>query len=130
MSEQPQSVKVYELAKELGIDSISLLDRLKDLNIKVKNHMSELGDEEARLARTSLKKGAESASKGTAKKATTAKPRTKKADSGATETAAPKTVRKATSSGKSTASTPAAQDTAPAAEKKSAPVIRRRTRAS
>ncbi len=58
MSEQ-EMVKVYELAKELGIDSISLLDKLKSLNIKVKNHMSELRTEEAQLARSSLRKGSE-----------------------------------------------------------------------
>jgi len=58
MSEQ-EMVKVYELAKELGIDSISLLDKLKSLNIKVKNHMSELRSEEAQLARSSLRKGSE-----------------------------------------------------------------------
>ncbi len=56
MSAQQEMVKVYELAKELGIDSISLLDKLKDLNIRVKNHMSELAEEEAQIARTSLKK--------------------------------------------------------------------------
>src|SRR6185312_2380595 len=58
MSEQ-EMVKVYELAKELGIDSISLLDKLKSLNIKVKNHMSELRTEEVQIARTSLRKGQE-----------------------------------------------------------------------
>ncbi len=61
MSDQ-QQVKVYELAKELGIDSISLLDRLKDLNIKVKNHMSELAADEVAAARTALKKGSGSKS--------------------------------------------------------------------
>src|SRR3954467_6076836 len=59
MSEQ-EMVKVYELAKELGIDSISLLDKLKSLNIKVKNHMSELRNEEVQIARTSLRKGLDS----------------------------------------------------------------------
>ena len=59
MSEQ-EMVKVYELAKELGIDSISLLDKLKSLNIKVKNHMSELRSEEVQIARSSLRKGGES----------------------------------------------------------------------
>ena len=57
MSEQG-TIKVYELAKELGIDSISLLDKLKNLNINVKNHMSELGTQEVQLARSSLRKGA------------------------------------------------------------------------
>src|SRR4051812_49008314 len=74
MSEQG-TIKVYELAKELGIDSISLLDKLKNLNIKVKNHMSELGTEEVQLARSSLRKGAHAAGEKTAKKAP---PRTRK----------------------------------------------------
>lgn len=53
-SQEP--TKVYELAKELGMDSISLLDRLKDLKISVKNHMSELTDDQVGLARNALKK--------------------------------------------------------------------------
>ena len=52
-------MKVYELAKELGLDSISLLDKLSQLNIKVKNHMSDLGEEEVKNARASLGKKAE-----------------------------------------------------------------------
>ena len=42
MTEQ-QTVKVYELAKELGIAPLELVDKLKGLNIQVKNHMSDLG---------------------------------------------------------------------------------------
>jgi translation initiation factor IF-2 len=115
MSEQ-ETVKVYELAKELGIDSISLLDKLRDLNIKVKNHMSELGAEETRLARSSLGKKDESA-KAPAKKKTT-------------------TVRKKAASTTSAAEAPAAAPAttvtaAPAsAEGASAksPIIRRRVK--
>ena len=55
MAEQ-EMMKVYELAKELGLDSISLLDKLNGLNIKVKNHMSELRDEDVSAARASLGK--------------------------------------------------------------------------
>ncbi len=105
MSEH-EMVKVYELAKELGIDSISLLDKLKSLNIKVKNHMSELRSEEVQIARTSLRKGSDSDK--AAKKASVK-------------------VRKKT--GESPASlTPAAE--ASSAEKKAAsPIIRRRVKA-
>src|SRR3954470_13745994 len=71
MTEQ-ENIKVYELAKELGMDSISLLDKLKGLNIKVKNHMSELGAEEVQAARTSLGKKAAS-SDAAPKKKTVAK---------------------------------------------------------
>ena len=41
MTEQ-ETVKVYELAKELGIAPLELVDKLKGLNIQVKNHMSDL----------------------------------------------------------------------------------------
>lgn len=62
MTEQMgSSMKVYELAKELGVDSISLLDRLANLNIKVKNHMSDLGEEELKIARSSLAGGGQNA---------------------------------------------------------------------
>ncbi|NDF16093.1 hypothetical protein EB061_12375, partial [bacterium] len=52
-----EPLKVYELAKELGIDSLSLVDALKNLEINVKNHMSELTDQDADKARTVLKNG-------------------------------------------------------------------------
>ena len=52
-----EPLKVYELAKELGIDSISLVDKLKSLDINVKNHMSELADTDADKARNLLKTG-------------------------------------------------------------------------
>jgi translation initiation factor IF-2 len=56
MSER-EPIKVYELAKELGIDSISLVDKLKTLEINVKNHMSELADSDVERARSVLKAG-------------------------------------------------------------------------
>jgi len=65
-----EPLKVYELAKELGIDSLSLVDKLKALEINVKNHMSEISDTEAEKARSSLKAGASGKSE---TKATTAK---------------------------------------------------------
>lgn len=123
MSEQ-ETVKVYELAKELGIDSISLLDRLKNLNINVKNHMSDLRHEEVLVARTSLKAPAA----GSGDKKTAAKKPAAKAT--AAKTTATKTV--ATKTRKKTAET--AEDAAPApaldagALKTASPIIRRRTK--
>jgi translation initiation factor IF-2 len=49
-----EPTKVYELAKELGLDSLTLLDKLRDLNIKVKNHMSELSDSEVLATKEGL----------------------------------------------------------------------------
>ncbi|MEW6055276.1 MAG: translation initiation factor IF-2 [Bdellovibrionota bacterium] len=51
-----QKVKVYELAKELGIDSMTLLDKLKQLDIDVKSHMSSLGTEEVKAVRDQIAK--------------------------------------------------------------------------
>jgi translation initiation factor IF-2 len=88
MSDQ-ETVKVYELAKELGIDSISLLDKLKELNIQVKNHMSELGTEETRLARSSL--GKKDEPKAPAKKKTTVRKKAATTTSTAAATTEPVT---------------------------------------
>ena len=140
MSEQ-ETLKVYELAKELGIDSISLLDKLKSLNIQVKNHMSDLRDEEAQLARSSLKKSAESDKPATKKKSAssstgaTKAATTKTAAKTTTKTAAAKTTATASTTTasrtrKKTDATPAAAPTAQAAESKAAsPIIRRRVKA-
>jgi translation initiation factor IF-2 len=71
-----EPIKVYELAKELGIDSISLVDKLKTLEINVKNHMSELSDSDVERARSVLKTGTVSgkaAAGATKAKATAAK---------------------------------------------------------
>ena len=108
MSEQ-ESVKVYELAKELGLSPLSLLEKLKGLNINVKSHMSDLGNEEVKLARTSLSPKA-SKSEG-------AKPARK---------AAPRTRKKAAEH--PSAPAPAAEAT-PAEKKATAPIIRRRVKA-
>lgn len=42
-------VRIYQLAKELGLSNKKLLEILKDLNIEVKNHMSTLETETADL---------------------------------------------------------------------------------
>jgi translation initiation factor IF-2 len=107
MSEN-ETVKVYELAKELGIDSISLLDKLKGLNINVKNHMSDLRGEEASLARNSLRPSKASA-KTAAPKKTVTRARKK------TET--------------TTAAAPAPAPETSAAPRAASPIIRRRTKA-
>ncbi|MBU6153749.1 MAG: translation initiation factor IF-2 [Bdellovibrionales bacterium] len=111
-----EPLKVYELAKELGIDSISLVDKLKGLDINVKNHMSELTDGDAEKARNVLKVGtttvgAETASGGTKKTVT------RKA-SGAGATAATKTPTKTVTK---TSSKPAAKAAAPLPEAAAAP---------
>jgi translation initiation factor IF-2 len=110
-----EPLKVYELAKELGIDSLSLVDALKNLEINVKNHMSELTDQDADKARTVLKNGKAAPKTGatapagaTAKKTVTRKAAASAAD---VSTEAPKTkTRTATKA-------PTATDTAAAPAK-------------
>ena len=43
-------VRIYELAKELGVSSKELINVLKtEFNVDVKNHMSVLSDEDSEL---------------------------------------------------------------------------------
>ncbi len=50
-------VRVYELAKELGIASKKLIEVLKELNVDVKNHMSTIDEDVARRIVDTLTKG-------------------------------------------------------------------------
>ena len=50
-------IKVYELAKELGVPSKEVIEFLGGKNIEVKNHMSSLEDADADMARKALTKG-------------------------------------------------------------------------
>ena len=42
-------MRIYTLAKKLGIDSKELIDKLKELNFPVKSHMSSVDDETAQI---------------------------------------------------------------------------------
>lgn len=39
--------RIYEIAKELNVDSKLILEKLKEMNVDVKNHMSSITDEES-----------------------------------------------------------------------------------
>jgi translation initiation factor IF-2 len=136
------TMKVYELAKELGVDSISLVDKLTGMNIKVKNHMSELAEADIQAAKAAFLAAkaakAEAGKKAAGKTAT----RKKKAASAADGTAAPKSARtKPSAEGKDPLKKKAAAKTAKAdaveeadASSKSeagaaaSPIIRRRSK--
>ncbi|HPW40875.1 MAG TPA: translation initiation factor IF-2 N-terminal domain-containing protein, partial [Bacillota bacterium] len=49
-------IRIYELAKELGVQSKELIAAAKELNINVNNHMSSLEDSEASAIKKHLKK--------------------------------------------------------------------------
>ncbi len=68
-----EPLKVYELAKEFGIAPLDLVEKLKTIEINVKNHMSELTDNDVEKARTVLKAGSVTSQKAAANLATKAK---------------------------------------------------------
>ena len=56
-------IKVYELAKELGVPSKEVLEFLGGKNIEVKNHMSALEEADANVVRKGMAKGGQEAAK-------------------------------------------------------------------
>ena len=59
--------KVFELAKDLDMRSLDLVEKLKELGIAVRNHMSALSDEDAQKALSALKPKSRSPKKTTKK---------------------------------------------------------------
>lgn len=49
------SVRVYELAKELKMDSSSLMRKLEEMDIHVKSHASTISEEQAREAKNAIR---------------------------------------------------------------------------
>lgn len=49
------SIRVHALARQLGLTSKELLAKLKELNVRVKGHMSSLDDETAQIIQEELK---------------------------------------------------------------------------
>ncbi|MGD8529770.1 MAG: translation initiation factor IF-2 N-terminal domain-containing protein, partial [Syntrophobacterales bacterium] len=47
-------LRVYELAKELDMANKELVERISDLGIQIKGHMSSLDEEEAQLVRDTV----------------------------------------------------------------------------
>jgi translation initiation factor IF-2 len=106
MAEQQQeSLKVYELAKELGLDSFALLDKLKQINIEVKSHMSSLAADQAQAIRDALKAEKKSTGKTTVRKkasgtgSATARKVTKKSATAAAGSEAPAAAKTAKAGG-------------------------------
>jgi len=81
-----ENIKVFELAKQMGLETIALMDKLREFKIPIKSHMAEL-DEEL-LGQIKLKFEEEKAKVAPKGKAKT--PRPKKVD------AAPKTTKSKT----------------------------------
>lgn len=84
--------KVYEFAKEIGMETIALMDKIKAWKLPVKSHMASLDDDVIQQIKDNLAAESESTSKKKATKKKTAAKKTK-----AKKTAAKKkTVKKAT----------------------------------
>lgn len=139
MTEQTQGeIKVYELAKELGIDSFTLLDKLKEIDINVKSHMSSLAAEQTQAIRSFLAKKTEKAPKTVTRTRAAAKPAAAKETAVAKEAAAApaaeapakrKVTRAAAAKPAAAKETAAAKEAAPAAGAPQKRIIKRRTTA-
>ena len=64
-------MKVYELAKKIGMDSISLLDNLKQSGVVVRSHMSSLNPEDVKKVEDYISNQTKAANKKTTKKKAT-----------------------------------------------------------
>ena len=49
-------IKIYELAKELSIESKEIIRRLNKMGIEVKTHMSSISEKDANAVRNSFAK--------------------------------------------------------------------------
>lgn len=116
--------KVYEFAKEIGIETLTLMDKIRDWNLPVKSHMAPL--DEATVEEIKNRLEAEAAAKSGSKKKTAKKTAKKKA---AKKTAAKKaTTRKKKVAGKVvTAATKAAEEEASPKKKTAKKVVRKKT---
>jgi translation initiation factor IF-2 len=135
MTEQQQeSVKVYELAKELGLDSFALLDKLKQINIEVKSHMSSLALEQVDAVKEALRKEKKGSGATVVKKRSASAAPAAATSSASTATpaaaAAPKKIAKKAAAPAAPTATTEAPKKAAAATSAEAPkrkVIKRRT---
>ncbi|MCB0364377.1 MAG: translation initiation factor IF-2 [Bdellovibrionaceae bacterium] len=117
--------KVYEFAKEIGVETLALMDKIREWNLPVKSHMAAL--DEATIEEIKTRMEAETAAKSGAKKKTAKKTAKKRA---AKKTAAKKTTtaRKKKVAGKVvTAATKAADDDTGTKKKTAKKVVRKKT---
>lgn len=50
--------RVYEIAKELNVDSKLIVEKLKEMNVDVKNHMSSISEEDKNRVKQAFQKPA------------------------------------------------------------------------
>jgi translation initiation factor IF-2 len=106
------SQKVFEFAKELGLETIALMDKIKQWNLPVKSHMATLDEDLIHQIRSKLAEG--EAEKAAVKKVV----RKKKVTSAASAKATIEPPVKATTKAKATTAVPAAKDAVATKKKK------------
>jgi len=79
--------KVFEFAKEIGLTPLALMDKIREWQLPVKSHMSELEPEVLEQIKVKLAGGGKTTEEAKPKKATTRKPPAKKAAAPAAEAA-------------------------------------------
>ena len=92
--------KVFEFAKEIGIETIALMDKIREWQLPVKSHMATLNDEMIEQIKTRLDEENKSSA---SKKKTTRKKVAKKAESSTKKTVAKKASAKKTATKKASA---------------------------
>ena len=118
--------KVFEFAKEIGMTPLALMDKIKEWQIPVKNHMAELEPAVLEIIKTKLSGADKTSSDEKAKKTATRKTAAaKKEPSAEAASVAKKTVVKTTAA-KATAAVIAPVDATGGAQKSA--VIRRKTK--
>jgi len=96
-------MKVYQFAKELGLETITLMDKIKEWDLPVKSHMAALDDDMMSDIKTRLK--SKDKPKAKAKKKATKKKAAKKKTTAAKKTTKKKAVTKKATTKKKAAST-------------------------
>lgn len=124
-----ENIKVFELAKQMGIETIALMDKLREFKIPVKSHMAELDENllsqiKARFDEEKTKSAPKAAKTTRTKKAAAPKAETPKVIKASKAAAAPPPApKKAATATTATKTTKAASATA---AKSSRTVIRRK----
>ena len=70
--------RVYEIAKELNVDSKLVIEKLKGMNVEVKNHMSSVSEEDTAKVKQAFQKTEKKAEKPVEAKPADKKPAEKK----------------------------------------------------
>lgn len=121
-------MKVYELAKEMGLETIALMDKLRKWKVPVKSHMAALDDETVGSIKDRFKEEASAGKKKTTKTRKKAAPRAKKKAPATPTVVKSSTARKTTTAKASSTSAakPKTKTKTAAGATKSRTVIRRK----